>query len=328
MQKLIENAKRIVIIQAENPDGDSIGSALALEQILGDLGKEVALYCPVQIPTYQRYLPGWDRISIDFDITADLGIIVDTTSGTLLSKAIDQPVVNAWFNSHKTIVLDHHADVEPTLPFDAEYNISKTAVSTGELIYGLAKENNWKINKLAAENLYTSIQSDSLGLTTEATTADSFRVCADLIDLGVNVAEIEERRRESFKKSQRILEYKGKLIERIEYFSDGRLALIHIPFEEIQEYSDEYNPTVLVLDEMRLVTGVDVAIGTKTYPDGKITAKIRSNLPISNEIAGAFGGGGHKFASGFRVYEDDYETFENELIKVTDKILLDYHRDE
>ena len=60
------------------------------------------------------------------------------------------------------------------------------------------------------------------------------------------------------KKSPKILEYKGKLIERIEYFLDGRLAIVHVPWEEIQEYSDEYNPGALIGDELRLVEGVDI----------------------------------------------------------------------
>jgi phosphoesterase RecJ-like protein len=83
-QTLIESAKNIIVIQAENPDGDSLGSSLALEEILGDLGKNVALYCPVEIPKYLRYMTGWDRVVSDFDTKADLAIIVDTTAYILL----------------------------------------------------------------------------------------------------------------------------------------------------------------------------------------------------------------------------------------------------
>ena len=81
---LISDAKKIVIIQAENPDGDSLGSSLAIEEILSDIGKKVILYCPVEIPKYMRYINGWDRVVNDFDTSADLAIIIDTTADVLI----------------------------------------------------------------------------------------------------------------------------------------------------------------------------------------------------------------------------------------------------
>jgi len=60
IKTLLDGAKRVVIVQADNPDGDSLGSALALEHIFGDMGKEPFLYCGVDIPSYLSYLPGWD----------------------------------------------------------------------------------------------------------------------------------------------------------------------------------------------------------------------------------------------------------------------------
>ena len=322
-RKIISEANSVIICQAENPDGDSVGSALALEEILSDMGKDVYLHCPVQIPTYLHYLPGWDRISMDFVTTADIAIIVDTSSKVLMGKTIDEPATMDYLSSHPVIVLDHHAGVEEDLPFDTEYILDGDAIATGELIHNIAMEEKWKLSPLAATDLYASIQSDSLGLTTAGTTAETFEVCASLVRHGANPAEIESARRELMRKSPRILEYKGKLIERIEYYNNGRTAFISIPFSEIHEYSNEYNPTMLVLDEMRLVTGVDVAIGIKTYPDGKLTAKIRSNIPVSNLIAKTFGGDGHPMAAGFRTYVDPID-FMPELIHELDKIYDEY----
>ncbi len=321
--ELIRDAKKIIVLQAENPDGDSLGSALALEEIFGDMGHEVALHCPVEIPKYLRHISGWDRVSSDFNFGADLAIIVDTSSSVLMSKTLASRGVSAFLESHPVLVFDHHATVESDLPFPHEMIQSRTAVATSELIFELCEKYDWPINASAATNMFTSIQSDSLGLTTQATTANSFRVCGELVACGANPAEIENRRREFMKKSPQILEYKGRLIERIEYFCDGRLALVHVPWEEIEEYSDQYNPTMLVLDEMRLVTGVDVALGIKTYPDGKLTGKLRSNIPVSDKIAGFFGGGGHPFASGLRIYEA-YDQFVSELIPAVDKVLMQY----
>lgn len=322
-RQLINQAKKILVIQAENPDGDSLGSALALEEIFGNMGKFVSLHCPVQIPTYLRHISGWDRVSIDFPNDSDLAVIVDTSSNILLSKTLNNPASKAYLSSNPVIVLDHHVDVNPDLQFDAQYILSQTAVATGELIYDLSQEEGWEINSQAATNLFISIQADSLGLTTAATTAESFAACAELVRLGANPSSIEAGRRELMKKSPEILKYKGQLIERIEYFNEGRTALIQIPFEEIHEYSNQYNPTMLVLDEMRLVTGVDIAIGVKTYPDGKLTGKLRSNIPVANMTAKFFGGDGHPFAAGFRIYED-YDSFIPELVQCLEKIYSEY----
>ena len=323
--RAVQRADKIIIIQAENPDGDSVGSSLALEEILGDLGKQVTLYCPVAVPKHLRYIRGWDRITDEFDSSAELAIIVDTSADVLLSKVLDAPSARAFLTTHPVLVLDHHA-TESTLSFDHTL-INQDVVATGELIYNLAQHAQWAINSQAAENLLIAIMSDSLGLTTQNTTADSIQTVAELTRLGASNAAIEVRRRDFMKKVPEILRYKGRLIERIEYMLDGRLALIHIPWEEIQEYSDQYNPSMLVLDEMRLVEGVDVAIAIKTYPDGKLTGKIRSNAPVAAMIAGYFGGGGHAYAAGWRMYED-YQLAMREIVEAASRAFVEYDESE
>lgn len=318
---LINGAQKIIVIQAENPDGDSLGSSLALEELLGDLGKDVTLYCPVEVPKYLRYISGWDRVVMDFDTSADLAIIVDTAADVLITKVLETPGVRHFLESHPVLVIDHHT-TESNLSFEHTM-LSANAVATGEVLYGLASSNGWTINKQAAEDMLAAILSDSLGLTTQNVTPETFIVVSELHKLGAHIAEVEERRREFMKKAPEILAYKGELIGRIEYYLDGKLALVHIPWEDIQKYSDQYNPSVLVLDEMRLVEGVEVGVAIKTYPDGKLTGKLRSNLPVSETIAGYFGGGGHKYAAGFRAYEE-YDTIVRELIEATDKALKEH----
>ena len=317
-KSLIDSAKKIVIIQAENPDGDSLGSALALEEILGDQGKSVQLHCPIELPKYLHYITGWDRVTAEIDMAADLYIIVDTTADILLSKTMEIPGARHALETRPVLVIDHHVS-ESTLSFEGEL-ISQIAVSTSEVIYHLCVENDWQINSQAAENLLIALMSDSRGLTTQSSTAESFFVAGKLTELGASNAKIEVRRREFMKIAPEILAYKGELLQRIEYFLDGKLALIHIPFEEIQQYSDKYNPSVLVLDEMRLVEGVEVTIAIKTYPDGKLTGKLLTNAPVAADIAGYFGGGGHPYAAGFRVYES-YDESVREIIDATDKAL-------
>jgi phosphoesterase RecJ-like protein len=77
---------------------------------------------------------------------------------------------------------------------------------------------------------------------------------------------------------------------------------------------------VLILEELRLVEGVEIAVAIKTYPDGKLTGKIRASKPIADQLAGYFGGGGHPYAAGFRIYED-YDSVLPELISATMKLL-------
>lgn len=317
-KRLITDAQKIIVIQAENPDGDSLGSSVALEEILSDLGKDIVLYCPVEIPKYLRYIKGWDRVVTDFDTNADLAIIVDTAADVLISKVLETPGVRHFLESHPVLVLDHHT-TESNLSFDHTL-LSTDVVATGQLIYDLAADAGWQVNEQAAENLLIAIMSDSLGLTTQNVTPDTYFVAGKLAELGASNAVIEERRREFMKKAPEILAYKGELIGRIEYFLDGKLALVHVPWDDIQKYSDQYNPSVLVLDEMRLVEGVELGVAIKTYPDGKVTGKLRGNLPIAEQVAGYFGGGGHQYAAGFRAYED-YDTIVRELIEATDKAL-------
>lgn len=322
--QLISEATKIVVVQGENPDGDSLGSSLALEELLSQQGKTVTMYCATDIPKYMRYTKGWDRVESVFPTDADLAIIVDTSSDILISKALETPGVRAFFESHPVLVIDHHT-TPSTLSFD-HTSLIVDAVATGEALYGLAEAAEWSVSAQAAEDMLIAIMSDSLGLTTQNVTPNSFFVASKLVECGASPAEIENRRREFMKKSPEILAYKGELISRIEYFLEGKLALIHIPWDEIKQYSDQYNPSVLVLDEMRLVEGVEIGVAVKTYPDGKLTGKIRSNIPIAEEVAGYFGGGGHQYAAGFRVYES-YDTIIKELLTAVDQAIKAHGHD-
>ena len=312
----IANKKSLSIIQAENPDGDSLGSALALESILKDY--EVTLYCPVDIPKYLRYFDGWSRVSNEFDFNADGYIIVDTAAEVLLSKLLDDPTIKNRLIRSPIFVLDHH-ETEDDLTF-AHQGLIQSLPACCDLIYRVAKEQNLELDPKACEYLYYGILSDTLGLVSPAVTADTFETVADLVKHGLNVSDLDEKRREFSKKSPRILDFKADLIKRVEYYLDGTLAAVHIPWDDIQKYSDEYNPNVLILEELRMVEGVEIAVAIKTYPDGKVTGKLRSNKSYCDKIAEFFGGGGHPYAAGFRTYDLSYEDTIHELINAITKV--------
>lgn len=315
----VGDKNRICIIQAENPDGDSLGSAIALDYLLSD--KEISLYSPVDIPKYLHYFNDWSRVTNEFDFKADGYIIVDTAAEVLLSKLLDDSAISNRLYTAPVLVIDHHETADD-LNFPHE-SIIEVRPAAAELIFEIAKEQAIEITKPAAEAIFQGIMSDTLGLTSASVTARTFEICAELTKIGAVISELEEKRREFMKKSPRILDYKADLIKRIDYSLDGALATVHIPWSDIQEYSDEYNPNVLILEELRLVEGVKVAVAIKTYPDGKVTGKIRcaSGAGIAEKIAGYFGGGGHMFAAGFRTYDTSYEEVVRDLIKITPELM-------
>ena len=313
----VDKYQNICIIQAENPDADSLGSALALDYILSN--KNISLYCPVNLPKYLHYFTDWSRVDIEFDWRADAYIIVDTASTVLLSKLLEDDAIKNILYTRPVFVIDHH-ETEDDLEFPHE-SIIESRPSCCDLIFDIAKDNNLTIDRTAAEYLVHGILSDTLGLTSASVGSNIFRTMSELVDLGANIYELEEARREYMKKSPRILDYKADLIKRIEYHMDGAIATVHIPWEDIREYSDEYNPNVLILEEMRMIEGVEIAIAIKTYPDGKITGKVRTTKPIADQISGYFGGGGHPYAAGFRTYDISYDDVVRDIISIAPKLM-------
>lgn len=325
----MDSAQKIVVVQADNPDADSLGSALALEHILGDLGKDVQLYCGVDIPTYLRYLSGWDRVLNELPSNFDLGIIVDASTFTLfdqLEKTGKWPILK----SKPTIVLDHHTTVDNTIDFAAASIIDNSYSSTGELVFSLAKQLGWKVNAEAAGHVMSSILGDTQGLMNDSTTANTYRVMADLTDLGANRPLLEELRREYSRMPESIYRYKGELIARTEFLADSRIATVTIPQDEINEHSPLYNPAVLVQFDSLQVNGVKLSVIFKTYDNGRITGKIRCNIsaPIGDKLAEYFGGGGHPHSAGFKVEDGrPINEVKSECIEYATQLLNNLNQD-
>jgi phosphoesterase RecJ-like protein len=327
IQELLGTAQRIVVLQADNPDGDSLGSALALEQILHEMGKEPVLYCGVDIPAYLRYLPGWDRVVKELPKQFDASIIVDTGADSLFEN-LEKSGQKGWIKTRPVVVIDHHA-TEASIDF-AAIICNPTAVATGQVIYELAKQLDWPLNHLAQSMIATAIMADSLGLTTEATSARSIHIIGELVEAGVSLPELESARRELMRKNPEIVHYKGQLLQRVEYYGDNQVAVITIPWQEIEKYSAQYNPSMLVLEDMRMTIGTDVAIAFKTYNNGRITAKIRCNQghAIADKLAEHFGGGGHPYASGFKVQDGrPFNEVKSECITLATELLANLEKE-
>jgi len=303
IKSIIDKAERIVIVQADNPDADSLGSALALEHILGDLGKEPLLYCGVDVPTYLRYLDGWDRVTSDLPDKFDASMIVDASTMSLLER-LTEAGYQKRLASKPCVVLDHHASVENEVPFATVLlNDHANVSSAGELVYRLASQLKWPLSIDAQTCLMTAILGDTQGLSNQLASAGTYRIMADMVESGVERPALEELRRQAGKMAPEIFRYKAALIGRTQFADEGRIAWVSVPQSEINQYSPLYNPAPLIQTDMLQTAGVEIAIVFKHYDDGRVTGAIRCNpvAGIAAELATSLGGGGHAFASGFKV---------------------------
>lgn len=298
----VKEANHILVIQADNPDADSLASSLALEEIFGEMGKTVSMYCSIDMPSYLRYLEGWDRVSNNLPNKYDLAILVDASTASLISK-LDDPKFKSIIVNRPFIILDHHAIVQNSIDFSQLEITDDKRSSTGELIHILAKQVGWKLTVKACEFIMTSILGDTQGLTNKLASSDTYIIMSKLIDAGVDRVALEEKRRESSKMHESIYRYKARLIERTEFFHKNTIGVVVIPQTEIKTYSPLYNPAPLIQNDLLQVESMLLSIVFKTYDSGRVTAAIRANLkaPIANKLAEKMGGGGHDYASGFKI---------------------------
>ncbi|MEK7625939.1 MAG: DHH family phosphoesterase [Patescibacteria group bacterium] len=319
IKKFFDENNKIVVIQADNPDGDSLASALAIGKISESLGKDVYQYCAVNIASYLDYIKGYDTITSELPLDFDATIIVDA-SAKVLFEALEKSGKLAQIGTKPCLVIDHHSN-ECDLEF-ATVVYQKKAVSASQLVDEVAKIIGADMEVDTKELITIGILSDSLGLVSEATDSKAVRLIADYIDDGVSLAKIDNLRRETYRKSPEIIRYKAQLLSRIEYWADGQVSTVTIPWKEIEQYSHEYNPSMLVIEEMRQATGVNLAVAFKIYPD-RITAKLRANYghKICDKIAEKFGGGGHPYASGFKIKGKNLNVDD-----ITNKVIIEYLR--
>ncbi|MGH7237881.1 MAG: DHH family phosphoesterase, partial [Candidatus Saccharimonadales bacterium] len=225
--------------------------------------------------------------------------------------------------SQPLIIIDHHQS-DASIDFASVRLNAATAAATAEVIYELARQLNWEIPLTGLKPMAAAILSDSLGLTADYTSARTVHIIGEMVQAGVSLSSLENARRETSRKSPELVHYKGELLQRIEYFDNDSVAMVVIPWSEIETYSPLYNPPMLALEDMRLTTNTKVALALKLYPNGQVTAKIRSNYgsPVAAKLAEHFGGGGHDYASGFKLANcSDVDELKSAILGVCRELL-------
>ncbi len=322
IQTVLEPAKTVLILQADNPDADSLGSALALESILAEMGKQTLLYCAVDIPDYIKYLEGWSRVSKDFPNQFDASVIVDASTLSLFENLVKLGL-KPQLATKPCIVLDHHNQTDNDIAFATVVLNDAKASSTCEVIYQLCKDLKWSVPTDALPYILTGILGDTQGLSNQLARAETYHIVGELVERGVNRPELEELRRAASKMPESIYKYKAELIKRTELLCDGRLALVDVTQEEITSFSPLYNPGPLIQPDMLQIEGVMVGIVCKVYSDGRVTGMIRCNpsAGIGADLAVSLGGGGHAFAAGFKLRDKSYQDVKKSIIEKTNELL-------
>lgn len=315
--RLVDDAKTILVLQPERPDTDSLCSALALEHLLGDLGKTVVMYSKDDLPAYINYFPGADRLVDDLPPQFDLSILVDTGGAQQIARTLDKH--QGRLAAKPFVIIDHHGTREP-LPFTTIDVIDPAAAATGELLVTVAKTLGWQLTADIASLVVPAIMADTLGLTTPSTTAGTVQAVADMMRLGTDLYALNQARLEAGALDPDVFALKGRLLQEVEFELDGRLALLTVGPDTLKSYAKRYDPAALVIYDMQHVRGVELAVVIRNYAP-KVKMSFRANGPIAAPVAASFGGGGHAAAAGATLEAGDVAEIRAKIIAETKEIL-------
>ena len=292
----LRTAQRIVVASHVNPDGDTLGCVLALTHALRALGKEVLPLSADGVPDILAWLPGAEWVETgterrDFD----LAVVCDAGALERVGKHV-RPVIEA---APQVIDIDHHvADG----PFGDIRVLDSRAAATAELVWEVIKALSKAVGRdLAtrevAECLLTGIVTDTGSFRFLNVTPRTFRLAAQLQELGVSPAPIAERVFENRSlASQKLL---GRALDSLQVSPDGRVAWAHVTAQDFQDLEATDAETEGIVNHVRAVTGVQVGILFREIPGQKVRLSLRARDGADvNKIANVFGGGGHKLAAG------------------------------
>lgn len=304
----IKAAKNILLATHVHPDGDALGSQLALGNILETLGKQVVLFSEEPVSHIYDFLPGSEKLvhTLPDPAAFDCGIALDCGDCFRLGCKMDN-----LLSIHPFIMIDHHAGHKK---FGDINWVEANRASTGEMVFDLASALAVNISYEAAYCLYTAIVSDTGSFKYSSTTADTFRIARQLVKKGVKPADVSSKLFDNFTVNR--LKLMKLVLDSLELYNENKIAFISAPYKLFAQTGAVQEDTETFINYPRSLQTVKVAAFLKEKSDGLISVSLRANGSSYDvaKIASLFGGGGHRNAAGFK-------TEMKSLTELRDKLL-------
>jgi phosphoesterase RecJ-like protein len=278
------------------PDGDAIGSQLGLGLALEAMGKTVHYWNEDGLPENLEFLPHSEKIARPPHEApeVDVAIALDTATKIRLGENNLRAASQAklWVN------IDHHI----SNPRYGDVNfVDASSPATGQIIYEIIKSLDMPLPEGSRDAIYVAVSTDTGSFQYDSTTSRTYRLAADLLDRGLAVGDINAKIYDSH--PYRRIELMRALLNTLQLSADGRVA--HWDMLDATRISLGLKPedSEGLIDLIRAIRGVQVAVFFEELPDGKIRVSMRSKDRSTNvcEIATLFGGGGHALAAGIRM---------------------------
>jgi len=284
-KKAIASAKTIVITGHRNPDGDSLGSLLALGLGLRRMGKQVYLLCDDKVPQRYMFLPGVRRIVRRVSVTPDVAIAVDCSNKDLIGDNFD-----VFRKAAEIIEIDHH---EFRRSFGTIQCVDHRAAAVGEIVYVLLRALQVPITRSIAENLLTSLIVETNSFRLPAVRGVTFALCAKLIAVGIDYYKLADRIFWSASKESMIL--MGVCLSRCAFLSNGKIVYSIIREKDFARVGGTDADVDPVIEQMRAINHVQVAVLFREKSRVTLRVSLRSKGRRINvaKIAEKYLGGGH-----------------------------------
>jgi len=298
LKKICQNilrARTIAISGHVNPDGDSIGSLLALGLGLDSLGKKVYMLCQDEIPPNYRSLPGAECMIKTINKRVDLAIAVDCSIIDLLGRNIP------LFKKAKFILeIDHH---EFRRSFGSMQLVDRKASTVGELIYMLLKKMKIKITREIAENILTSIIVETNLFKSPNVRPFIFSICAELLNTGVSFSQLVDEVYGPKTKEAMILS--AICLTRAKFLKNDRIIWSVLREKDFAGVGGKDYDADAIANEMGSMKGVEIAVLFREKNNKVLRVSLRSRGDINiGKLAEAYKGGGHFGVAGCSIPND------------------------
>ncbi len=300
---ILKQCKSAVIFTHMRPDGDTVGSAMALSRALSFLGIKNEVLNEGEIPERFSYLEGVKEIKTAPTFDAECFICVDSSGEARLGLLRDTFL--AGLKKKITVNIDHHISNSHY----AKYNFVRNRASNCENIAELIKELGVPYTKDIAEFLMTGMVTDSGGFSHSDVNGDSFRAAAEVADAGADVNKItyETMKKQSRPRAQFFL----KALSRLRFLLDDKLTAVVVRQELLNEFSLKPDATEGLVDFGLTIDTTEVSACLLEVKKGQYKISLRSKGKVDvNEVAGVFGGGGHVLAAGCVLFGEEEEVVE------------------